>query len=134
MAESVKNDLTVYLEKIRRLYDKDRSNNVAGVYMPMALDRKYPNAGKEWIWFWVFPSESLASDPISGVIRRHHRLRRVPRASSVTATHPIQPQEKRQWNTEGNNHIQHIVADALNADVNRWASYTASHKISIDIV
>lgn len=72
LAESVKKGLTAYLEEIRKLYDKDRSNDVAGVYMPTALDRKYPNAGKEWIWFWVFPSKTLASDPISGVIRRHH--------------------------------------------------------------
>ena len=40
--------------------------------MPYALDRKYPNAGKQWHWFWVFPSTKLSADPLSGKIRRHH--------------------------------------------------------------
>ena len=41
--------------------------------MPNALDRKYPNAGRQWHWFWVFPSIKLSPDPESGLIRRHHR-------------------------------------------------------------
>lgn len=40
--------------------------------MPDALDRKYPNAGRELGWFWVFPSETLSTDPRAGVVRRHH--------------------------------------------------------------
>jgi integrase len=40
--------------------------------MPDALDRKYPEAGKEWAWMWVFPSRRLSLDPRSGVERRHH--------------------------------------------------------------
>jgi integrase len=40
--------------------------------LPDALDRKYPNAGKEWGWQWVFPAKSLSVDPRSGRERRHH--------------------------------------------------------------
>ena len=40
--------------------------------MPDALDRKYPNAGRELGWFWVFPSRTLSTDPRAGVVRRHH--------------------------------------------------------------
>jgi len=36
------------------------------------LERKYPNAAKEWGWFWVFPSKSLSIDPRSNAVRRHH--------------------------------------------------------------
>jgi len=36
------------------------------------LDKKYPNAGKEWGWFWLFPSKSLSIDPRSNIVRRHH--------------------------------------------------------------
>lgn len=39
--------------------------------MPDALERKYPNAGKEWGWFWVFPLKSLSVDPCSKTTRRH---------------------------------------------------------------
>jgi integrase len=45
---------------------------MAGVWMPEALDRKYPNAGKEFGWFWVFPSQTLSTDPRAGIVRRHH--------------------------------------------------------------
>lgn len=42
------------------------------VYLPHALERKYPNAGRSWAWQYVFPAASLSVDPRSGVIRRHH--------------------------------------------------------------
>ncbi len=42
------------------------------MYLPYALDRKYPNAGKEWMWQYVFPAARLSRDPRSDVIRRHH--------------------------------------------------------------
>jgi len=60
------------LGKIRELYEKDRADDLAGVYLPEALERKYPNAGKEWNWFWVFPSPNLSIDPRTRVVRRHH--------------------------------------------------------------
>jgi integrase len=42
------------------------------VNLPYALARKYPRAGKEWAWQFVFPSGVLSADPESGMIRRHH--------------------------------------------------------------
>lgn len=40
--------------------------------MPYALERKYPNAAKEWIWQYVFPAAKLSADPRTEVVRRHH--------------------------------------------------------------
>ena len=42
------------------------------MYLPYALARKLPNAPREWIWQYVFPSSQLSRDPKSGQIRRHH--------------------------------------------------------------
>jgi integron integrase len=70
--ETLKSELREHLLHTRALYEKDRKDGVAGVSLPGALDRKYPNAGKEWIWFWVFPSGVLSLDPRSSIIRRHH--------------------------------------------------------------
>ena len=42
------------------------------MYLPYALARKYPKAGEQWIWQWVFPSRQLSKDPRSEVVRRHH--------------------------------------------------------------
>jgi site-specific recombinase XerD len=72
LPESLKDDLREHLNGVRELYEKDREDHIAGVYLPNALDRKYPNAGKEWIWQWVFPSKSLSIDPRARKIRRHH--------------------------------------------------------------
>jgi integron integrase len=66
--------LKEHLVSVRVIYDADRRNNVNGVELPYALARKYPNAGKEWAWQWVFPSEKLSRDPRSGIVRRHHRF------------------------------------------------------------
>jgi len=61
-----------HLDEIKEIYDKDRASSIEGAYLPHALERKYPNAGKEWGWFWVFPAKSLAVDPRSSLVRRHH--------------------------------------------------------------
>ncbi|MGE5238068.1 MAG: integron integrase [Chloroflexota bacterium] len=72
LPESLKDDLQRHLQKARELYEEDRGNNMEGVWLPNALERKYPNAGKEWAWFWVFPSRKLSIDPVTKIIRRHH--------------------------------------------------------------
>nr|WP_274377977.1 integron integrase [Lentisphaera araneosa] len=60
------------LERIRKLYDEDRTNDVAGCYLPHTLENKSPNVGKEWGWFWLFPADNLSLDPRANKIRRHH--------------------------------------------------------------
>jgi len=72
LAEKTIPILHTYLKKVRFLYDSDRRQLRAGVWIPDALSRKYPNAEKEWPWFWVFPAPAVSVDPESGVIRRHH--------------------------------------------------------------
>lgn len=65
-------DLQAHLTQVRALWEQDRRDNKPGVYMPDALDRKYPNAGKSWGWFWMFPARANSTDPRSGIVRRHH--------------------------------------------------------------
>jgi integron integrase len=65
-------DLELQLREARRLHERDRQDDTPGVALPDALSRKYPNAGKSWAWFWVFPASDLSTDPVSGIRRRHH--------------------------------------------------------------
>jgi integron integrase len=51
---------------------RDRAAGRAGVFMPDALDRKYPRAGQSWAWHWLFPQATLSTDPRTGIERRHH--------------------------------------------------------------
>jgi len=72
LPEVLKDDLIRHIPEVRALYDEDRKKNINGVYLPGALEKKYPNAGKEWGWYWLFPSKSLSVDPRSHTVRRHH--------------------------------------------------------------
>jgi len=72
LPESIKKDLREQINKARKIYERDRKNNMPGVQIPNALERKYPNAGKEWAWFWIFPSGTFSIDPLSKIGRRHH--------------------------------------------------------------
>ena len=64
--------LKAHLLKARELHQEDLQQGYGEVYLPFALDKKYPNAGREWIWQYVFPSRNLSVDPRSGITRRHH--------------------------------------------------------------
>jgi integron integrase len=64
--------LRTQLVRAHALWAADRAQNRPGVYLPHALERKYPRAGQTWAWHWVFPQISLSVDPRSGIERRHH--------------------------------------------------------------
>jgi integron integrase len=64
--------LRTHLERVKVLHERDLSEGFGDVYLPFALARKYPHAGRSWPWQYVFPSGSRSTDPLDGVIRRHH--------------------------------------------------------------
>ena len=64
--------LKEHLMKVRRIHQADLKDGFGSVYLPYALERKYPNASKEWAWQYVFPSVKLSVDSRSGATRRHH--------------------------------------------------------------
>ncbi|MBS1188546.1 MAG: integron integrase [Rhodocyclaceae bacterium] len=72
LPSSLVEPLQAHLARIRILFDLDRERGVEGVHMPDALDRKYPEAGTSWGWFWVFPATGLSTDPRAESQRRHH--------------------------------------------------------------
>lgn len=64
--------LQQHLERVKALHEQDLQAGYGAVFLPNALDRKYPNAAREWGWQYVFPSANLSTDPRSGEVRRHH--------------------------------------------------------------
>jgi integron integrase len=74
LPETLATELAAHLRRVRLIHEADRKAGVAGVRLPHALARKYPQAGAEWGWFWVFPAWKLARDPEDGIVRRHHLL------------------------------------------------------------
>lgn len=61
-----------HLTKVRELHESDLAQGFGSVYLPYALERKYPNAAKEWIWQYVFPAAKISTDPRTQAARRHH--------------------------------------------------------------
>ncbi|MDO9348947.1 MAG: integron integrase [Anaerolineales bacterium] len=80
LPDSIVSELHLYLRKCRQthlqdvkaLHDKDLREGYGEAALPYALNVKYPNAGREWAWQFVFPASQRSLDPLSGVIRRHH--------------------------------------------------------------
>jgi integron integrase len=70
--------LRSHLMHVNALYERDQLQGVPGVQLPFALARKFPNAGREWGWQFVFPSRALSADPVDGTVRRHHLHESVP--------------------------------------------------------
>ena len=69
---AVKEPLAKHLDLIKRQHQSDIERGLGRVALPNALERKYPNAGKDWAWQWVFPATSHYTDPVTGERRRHH--------------------------------------------------------------
>jgi integron integrase len=72
LPESVTAVLKAHIVKVKALHDEDLAQGYGEVYLPFALDKKYPNAGRDWGWQYIFPSKNLSVDPRSGKVRRHH--------------------------------------------------------------
>jgi len=72
LPQNIKAPLKQHLTKVKMLYEQDKANGFGRVYLPYALERKYPNAATEWGWYWIFPADTISTDPRSGIRRRHH--------------------------------------------------------------
>lgn len=72
LPDKIKESLKNHLKGIKRLHLEDLKKGYSGTTLPDALEKKYPNANKEWPWQWVFPSKSLVVHPKSGKVLCHH--------------------------------------------------------------
>ena len=72
LPRTVKADLAKHIERVRALHQRDLRQGAGWVELPWALARKYPNAGREWVWQWVFPATRFYVDLATGQRRRHH--------------------------------------------------------------
>lgn len=73
LPEKLIEPLKKHLEYVKAIHKLDLREGFGEVYLPYALERKYPNANKEWCWQYIFPAKHRAKDPRSEKIRRHHK-------------------------------------------------------------
>jgi integron integrase len=69
---AIKESLYKHIESNRSQHQEDIRKGLGRVALPNALERKYPNAGRDWAWQWVFPAPQHYTDRITGEKRRHH--------------------------------------------------------------
>jgi integron integrase len=69
---SVKEPLRKHPGWVRKRYERDMELGFSGVSLPYALERKYPNAAKEWGWQWAFPASKPYVDRLTGAKKKHH--------------------------------------------------------------
>jgi len=72
LPRSLRSDLEKQVERVKQLHQIDTAQGYGEVYIPPALNRKFPNACRETAWQFLFPSRNIAVDPVTGVLRRHH--------------------------------------------------------------
>ncbi len=72
LPEICRKPLEIQIEETRRIHAADLQRNYGEVWLPNALSKKYPAAGRDWRWQYVFPASKVSVDPESGKIRRHH--------------------------------------------------------------
>jgi integron integrase len=72
LPRNVVEQLQEQLQIVKRIHQQDIARGYGEVHLPFALSRKYPNAAKQWIWEYVFPSSTIAKDPRSEIMCRHH--------------------------------------------------------------
>lgn len=72
LPDACRDRLRDHLIRVKEVHDQDLAEGFGHVFLPKALDRKYPNAAIDWRWQYVFPAGSRGTDPRTGVIRRHH--------------------------------------------------------------
>jgi hypothetical protein len=68
----IKDALAKHLEVVKRQHQFDLEHGAGWVELPWALARKYPNAGREWPWQWIFPATRFYVERTTGQRRRHH--------------------------------------------------------------
>jgi integron integrase len=74
LPKNLQDELQKQVQAVKALHHKDFEEGFGEVYIPEALARKYPNAGRETGWQWVFPAKERSIDPRSGREMRHHVL------------------------------------------------------------
>lgn len=72
LPERLKGPLLHHLAEVRRQHERDMAAGAGWVELPGALGHKYPGAGREWGWQWVFPATRPYMDRASAERRRHH--------------------------------------------------------------
>jgi len=132
LPESMRAALHAQLQASRVLWATDRAGSVAGVWLPDALDRKFPRAGQSWAWHWVFASPALSLDPRSGQRRRHHLFEQTVGRALARAAHRAQIHKKVTAHTLRHSFATHLLESGV--DIRRVQELLGHSDVSTTMI
>jgi integron integrase len=103
--------IQTHLTQVRSLHQWDLNHGYGAVELPFALSRKYPNADRDWVWQYVFPSQGLSRDPRSTIVRRHHLHESSLQKSLKTAVRATSIQKRVSCHTFRHSFATHLLAN-----------------------
>jgi integron integrase len=107
----VKTDLAAHLEAVKQQHARDLQHGAGWVELPWALARKYPTAGREWAWQWVFPATRIYLDRATGQRRRHHLHESVLQRAVRDAVHRAEIPKRASCHTFRHSFATHLLED-----------------------
>jgi len=108
---AVRPQLVSWLARVKQMHEEDLQDGGGNVYLPYALERKYPGADREWGWQWLFPARERSKDPRSDAVRRHHVHERIIQRAVREAVHAAGVKRPVNCHTFRHSFATHLIED-----------------------